>query len=57
MNQLQSTMYMLKGVISDLPAEQQADIEQMRAEIRAIVDRSELGLIALALAGAELEEA
>lgn len=48
--------YQLKGVISDMPAESQAEIEQAKAEIIAIAKRSDSGFLGLCLAAAEIEK-
>lgn len=46
--------YQLKGMVSDMSPEQQAEVEQARAEIVAIAKRSDLAFVGLCLAGAEL---
>jgi hypothetical protein len=48
--------YQLKGMVSELTPEQQAEVEQARQEILAIAKRSDLSFIGLCLAGAEIEK-
>lgn len=44
----------MKGVISELPAEDRAKVEACAAEIRAAIDKAgDAGVIALALVGLE----
>lgn len=46
--------YQLKGMVSDLSPEQQAEVERARGEVVAIAQRSEIAFIGFCLAGAEL---
>lgn len=46
--------YRLKGMISDLSPEQQAEVERARAEIVAITERSEMAFLGFCLACAEV---
>ena len=46
--------YQFKGMISEMTPEQQAEIEQARAEVVAVVERSDLARIGFCLAAAEL---
>lgn len=51
----QTELLMLKGMISDLPADQQEFIKATKAKIlQIIMGNSEVGMIALALVGLEL---
>lgn len=54
MNEERTLLLMLKGHISDLPAEQQALIHQYRDQIKQIVDGSDEAMIALSLVAAEI---
>ena len=46
--------YQFKGMISEMTPEQQAEVEQARAEVAAIAQRSDLSRIGFCLAAAEL---
>lgn len=48
--------YQLKGMISEMSPEDQAQVEQARQEVAAIAQRSPLALIGFCLACAELEK-
>ena len=48
--------YQLKGMISEMSPEDQAQVEQARKEVAAIAQRSPLALIGFCLACAELEK-
>ncbi len=47
-------LLLLKGHISELPPEQQAEIQKIREQIKQIVAGSDLAVIALGLVSAEL---
>lgn len=49
-----SLLLMLKGAISELPAEWLAEVEQARDEVRGIVSSGEIATLGLALVMAEL---
>jgi len=55
MNENQQVVLMIKGVISELPTEQLAKVNNALAEIRALVQtHGDYGVMAVALIGAEL---
>lgn len=53
MNKERALYYQAKGVVGDLPAEQQAEVEQAFDEIVAIAKRSDASAMGLALATAK----
>lgn len=50
MNSRKSDYYELKGMVGDMTAEQQAEVEQVRLQILEMVGRSELAAIGITLA-------
>lgn len=54
MSEEQTLLLLLKGHISDLPAEQQARIHQYRDQIKQIVVGNDEAMIALSLVTAEI---
>lgn len=42
--------YQMKGLLSEMPPEERAEIEQACAEVVAIANRSELALVGVSLA-------
>lgn len=53
--QLPAVYYQLKGMISEMSPEQQAEIDKAREEIKAIALRSELAVMGMGLAGLEID--
>ena len=53
--QLPAAYYQLKGMISEMSPEQQAEIDKAREEIKAIALRSEFAVLGMALAGLEID--
>jgi len=50
----EETVFMIKGIIASLPAEQQRRIGDIAGQIRSLVDNNkDNGLMALSLVGAE----
>lgn len=47
--------YQLKGMVSELYPEDQAQVEQARLEVVAILQRSTLAMIGFCLAASEIE--
>ncbi|WP_315809490.1 hypothetical protein [Pseudomonas sp. C9-3] len=54
MNSDRQSLLLLKGMVSDLPEEQQQEVFAVRDEIRAIARRGDVAVIGLSLALAEI---
>lgn len=56
MNESESQLYQIKGLISDLPPDVQAEVEKLAAQMREMAN-SVPGQMALALIGCEFQAA
>lgn len=54
MNSDKQALLLLKGMVSDLPTEQQQEVFAVRDQIKVIAQRSEASVIGISLALAEI---